>query len=105
MERKRRMSMPKYVALLNWTDQGIKTVKETTARVREARPQLEQMGVKITDNVWTLGQYDVVLTLEAPDDETLTAAMLAAGAQGFFRSQTMRAFTESEMTRIIGKIP
>jgi uncharacterized protein with GYD domain len=97
--------VPKYVALLSWTDQGIKAVKDTTKRVREARPGLERMGVHIIDNVWTLGAYDVVLTLEAPDDETLTASLLAAGSQGYFRTQTMRAFTEDEMDRIIGKMP
>ena len=97
--------MPKYIALLNWTDQGIRNVRETTTRVREARPRLEQMGVRITEASWTLGAHDVVLKLEAPDDETLTTALLAAASQGFFRTQTMRAFDEAEMGRIIANLP
>jgi uncharacterized protein with GYD domain len=54
---------------------------------------------------WTLGQYDVVCTLEAPDDEAITRAGLALGMQGNVRSTTLRAFDETEMARIIQSLP
>jgi len=97
--------MARYVVLLNWTDQGIRNVKETVNRAKAARYAFEAVGAKIGDIYWTLGQYDAVLTFEAPDDETATKAGLAVGMQGNVRTTTLRAFGEQEMERIIQGLP
>lgn len=97
--------MAKYVVLLNWTDQGARNVKETVQRARAARQAFEALGVRMTDISWTLGQYDVVVTLEAADDETVTRAGLALALQGNVHSTTLRAFSEKEMEQILRGLP
>jgi uncharacterized protein with GYD domain len=97
--------MARYVVLLNWTDQGARNVKETVQRARAARQAFEAMGVRMADISWTLGQYDVVVTLEAKDDETATRAGLALAAQGNVHSTTLRAFNEKEMEEILRGLP
>ena len=96
--------MAKYVVLLNWTDQGIRNVKETTQRAAQVRQMLEQMGGRMDTIYWTQGRYDLVAVVEAPDDETATAMLLRAGMQGAVRTETLRAFDEAEMGRILGKL-
>jgi uncharacterized protein with GYD domain len=93
--------MPSYVVLFNWTDQGIKSYKESPSRVQAAKEALGGAGVSITDLRWTIGPYDLVGLVDAPDDETLTKALLALGAQGNVRTTTLRAFTEAEFTQLI----
>lgn len=97
--------MAKYVVLMNWTDQGGRNVKETVQRARAARHAFEAMGVRMTDISWTLGQYDIVATLEAADDETVTRAGLALAMQGNIHSTTLRAFGETEMEKILQGVP
>ena len=97
--------MGKYVLLGNWTDQGAKDVKNTVKRSRAARETFAAMGVNAREWFFTLGQYDVVLTVEAPDDETLTKAALVLAAQGNLRTVTLRGFGEKEMEAIVGAIP
>ena len=93
--------MPKYVGLINWTDQGIRNYRDTVRRVEDARAASEQLGVRIVDVFWTLGGYDLVVVTEAPDDEALTAFLLQLGSQGNVRTQSLRAFDADEMSRII----
>jgi uncharacterized protein with GYD domain len=64
----------------------------------------QQAGCKVKDMYWTLGPADVVVVLEAPDDETVTALSLSVAARGYVRTQTMRAFSSDEMSKIIGKM-
>ena len=96
--------MARYVVLGNFTDQGMRTVKETTKRARSFRELATRMGVTIKDIYWTLGEYDVVLTIEAPKDEALAALMMKVGSLGNLRSQTLRAFNESEVEALVSKI-
>jgi uncharacterized protein with GYD domain len=93
--------MPRYVGLFNWTDQGIRSYRETLRRVEDGRAAAEQLGIRIQDVYWTMGQYDLVVVSEAPDDETLTAFLLQLGSQGNVRTQTLRAYDADEMSRII----
>ena len=97
--------MGKYVLLGNWTDQGAKDVKNTVKRSRAARETFAAMGVNAREWFFTLGQYDVILTVDAPDDETLTKAALVLAAQGNLRTVTLRGFGEKEMEAIVGAIP
>lgn len=96
--------MPRYVALMNWTDQGIHSAKETVHRSEEARAAFAQMGLTIETIFWTQGRYDIVAVVEAPDDEALSAAMLRLAGAGNLRTETLRAFTAEEMGRIVAKL-
>ena len=97
--------MPTFVALLSFTDQGIKTVKDTVQRAEAATALGKRLGANIKELFWTLGPYDVVAVVEAPDDETATRFLLAVGSQGNVRTLTMRAFGRDEMTRILAGLP
>ena len=97
--------MPTYVALAHWTEQGIRGAKETVNRSRTARELAEAAGVNVVNVYWTLGQYDLVIIFEAPDEETATQFALAAGMQGNIRTTTMRAFTEQEMEGLLERLP
>ncbi|WP_321798251.1 GYD domain-containing protein [Caballeronia sp. J97] len=94
--------MATYIMLLNWTDQGVRTAKDTVNRARAFREASKAMGVTVGTLHWTLGSYDLVVSLDSPDDETTTRLGLALAAQGNVRSSTMRAFGEDEMERIVG---
>ena len=92
-----------YVVLARFTDQGIRAVKDTPRRAKAFRETAGALGVKIKDIYWTLGRHDVVLTMEAPDDETVAALMMKAGSLGNLTSQTLRAFNEAEIEAIAAK--
>jgi uncharacterized protein with GYD domain len=96
--------MPRYVTLYNWTDQGVKSAKETVNRYQAAKQLVESKGGKIETILWTVGPYDLVTVANFPDDETGTAVALQLAATGNLRSITMRAFNEGEMTGIIEKM-
>ncbi len=96
--------MAMYVSLLQFTDQGIRNVKDTIKRGAAATAEAEKMGVKVTNSFWTMGAYDVVLLLDAPDDATMTAFALKVGSLGNVKTQTMRAFGKEEMEGILAKV-
>jgi len=96
--------MPTYVVLANWTDQGIRNVKDTVTRAGQVQAAAERSGGRLVGSWWTQGAYDVVAVFEFPDDETASAAAIAVGMAGNARTQTMRAYTAEEMERIIQKL-
>jgi uncharacterized protein with GYD domain len=96
--------MATYVSLLQFTDQGIRTVKDTTKRAEAAQAMAAKVGVKSIELLWTLGAYDLVLVGEAPDDETMTAYALSLSALGNVRTCTMRAYRAKEVATILGKM-
>ncbi len=95
--------MSTFITLVNWTDQGIRDYQDTTHRADAFASALERLGARLVSLHWTVGPYDIVVTVEAPDDETITAALLQVGALGNIRSTTLRAFDKEEMTRIVSK--
>lgn len=97
--------MPTYVVLMNWTEQGVRNAKDTVDRYEAASPVFERNGVQIRDIKWTIGPYDIVVTVEAPDDETLSSTLLGLARAGNLRTTTMRAFDAQEMRGLVGKIP
>ena len=97
--------MPTYISLVQFTDKGIQAAKETTQRVTDWTTKVKSMGVNIKDMYWTLGQYDQVCVFEAPNDETAASVLLSADMLGNIRTQTLRAFTSSEMKTILEKAP
>ena len=96
--------MAPYIVLGQFTDQGIRNVKDTTKRAEAFKDAARKAGVTVKDLYWTLGQYDVVTTVDAPDDATMTALLLSVGSLGNLRTQSMRAFSADEMGRILGKL-
>jgi len=90
-----------YVVLFNWTDQGIKSFKDSPSRVEDATKELEKDDVKIKSIYWTIGPHDLVAIIKAPSDEKLTSALLRLGAQGNIRTTTMRAFNRDEFDQLI----
>ena len=96
--------MPTYISLVNWTDQGIRDLKESPARADATAQLAERLGGKLVELYWTVGPYDIVAILEAPDDETATAIQLTVGMGGSVRTTTLRAFDREEIERVIAKI-
>ncbi len=96
--------MPKYIVLFNFTDQGIRNIREVSMKGRETRQRAGAMGVT-GEFYLTQGPYDLVFVGEAKNDEAMTQAMLYVGSRGNRRTLTMRAFTEEEADRIIGGLP
>lgn len=97
--------MATYLAICNFTDQGIRSVKDSIKRADAVKEVAPKFGARMTQLYWTLGQYDLVATIEAPDDTAATAFALAIGSAGNVRLQTMRAFSREEMGAILGKLP
>ena len=96
--------MATYLVLTSFTDQGIRSIKDTTKRADAVRETARKMGIETKSLYWTIGKYDVVVTFEAPDDATMTALSLAISSAGNVRTQTMRAFTKDEVTGILAKL-
>ena len=98
--------MPTYVALIKWTDEGVRNVKDTVDRAQNAQSLAQSLGANLHTIYWLQGsEYDVVALVDAPDEETASAALLgSASRSGAIRTQTARAYTEEEMRRIIQRI-
>jgi len=96
--------MATYISLIQFTDQGIRNVKDTVKRGETAIAEAEKMGMKITEEFWTMGAYDVVVLFDAPDDATMSAFALKVGSMGNVKSQTLRAFRKQEMEGILAKL-
>src|SRR6185436_4676577 len=97
-------NMPVYIALLKWTEQGVGNVKDSPARLDAGRKAFKKMGVKIKDTYLTMGRYDLVCVIDAPDDETFAAAMLTLGSQGNVQTETLKAFTEDQYRKICASV-
>ena len=96
--------MANYVVLVNWTDQGIRSVSETTQRAAQVTQMVESMGGRMVSLLWTLGRYDLVGILEAPDDETAATIGLRAAQAGGTRTEILRAFSAEEMKGILANL-
>jgi len=79
------------VVLTNFTDQGIRNVKETVGRAEAFKAMAKKCGVTVKDMYWTLGQYDVIAICEAPNDEAATALSFSVCSRGNVRSETVLA--------------
>jgi uncharacterized protein with GYD domain len=97
--------MATYIGLATFTDQGIRTVKDTTKRADAVRESASRFGVQVRDIYWTLGSYDVDTVCEADNDAAITAFSLAVGSAGNVRFQTLRALSRDEMTAVLQKLP
>ena len=96
--------MPTYLILINYTDQGMTKIRMSRSRFDVAKGTLKAVGGKIKDIYLTMGRYDLVLVVKAPDDEAIAKFVLSLGAKGNVRTETVRAFTENEYREIVGAI-
>ena len=96
--------MPSYIVLLNWTQQGVASVKDSPTRLDSGRKAFKKFGVKIKDTYLTMGRYDLVCVVEAPDDEAFARAMLTLGSQGNVQTETLKAFSEADYRKIVDSI-
>jgi uncharacterized protein with GYD domain len=96
--------MPTYVVLVNYTNQGIRNVRETTTRNDHGGEIAQKHGLKLEQAYWTVGPYDMVSIIEAPDDEALSAHLLEISSLGNIRTTTLRAYDEEEMSGIIERL-
>ena len=93
--------MPVYVQLITWTERGAAAARETVQRARRAREQAQKLGARLRDVYWTMGRYDAVAIIEAPNDETASKFALWVSLLGFARTETLRAYTEEEIGRVV----
>jgi uncharacterized protein with GYD domain len=97
--------MPTYMTLVRWTQKGIENIKEGPSRLDMAKQAFKAMGAELKQMYLVMGQYDLVIIGEVPDDETVAKLSLAIGAGGNIRTETFRAFTEDEYRKIIAALP
>ena len=94
-----------YIGLLNFTDKGIQSIKDSPKRAAAAKEAAKKYGVNMREVYWTMGEHDLVCVLEADNEASLTAFNLAIAMQGNVRSKSLRAFTASEMESVLAKLP
>ncbi len=96
--------MPAFIILGHFTDQGVRAVKDTTKRAEKFKELAKQSGATVKEIYWTLGKYDVVSIVEAPDASSVTALGLSLGMAGNVRTQTLPAFTADDMAKVLAKV-
>ncbi len=89
--------MPTYVMLTNLTSDGVQTLKNNPTRVQEVNKEVEQLGAKVLDQWATLGQFDFVTIIEAPDEKTMAKVSVELGSRGTMTSQTMAAIPAADL--------
>jgi len=99
-----RKTMKTYIALCHFTDQGMRSVKDTTKRADAVRELAKKFGASMSQLYWTSGRYDLVAVIEADDEESANAFGLSIGVAGNIRTEMLRAFSKDEMNAILGKM-
>jgi uncharacterized protein with GYD domain len=96
--------MATYIGLLNFTDQGMRNIKDSPERYGSFKSMAERLGVTVKGFYYTVGRYDAVVVVEG-SDEAVTTALLKAGSLGNVRTESLRGFTIDEAKRLIGNLP
>lgn len=96
--------MATYISLVRYTEQGIRTIKESPNRLDAVKKLFQANGGELKQFFLAMGKYDIVLVAEAPDDETVARVALSLGALGNVRTQTMRVFSEGEFRKLVGSL-
>jgi uncharacterized protein with GYD domain len=96
--------MAHYVILATFTDQGVKTAKDSPKRAEAFKQMAQTFGVTVKEIFWTQGRYDIVVITEAPDEIAATALNLSLSALGNIGTESLRAFSSEEMTEIVAKM-
>lgn len=96
--------MATYIVLGQFTDQGIRGVKDTTKRASAVTDTAKKFGATVHHLYWTLGEHDVVLIVDAPDDTSLVGLLFSLGSLGNVRTQSMRAFEAADIEPVLGRL-
>jgi uncharacterized protein with GYD domain len=96
--------MPTYISLFNFTDQGIRNVRDTVDRYDRSKELADKHGVRFEQVYWTVGPYDIVAIAEAPDEESVSAFFLELSSAGNLRTTTLRAYDREEMSSILQRL-
>ena len=96
--------MATHIVLINYTDQGIRNVKQIPKMRKAAFSAAEKLGIKVKEAYMTMGAFDVVLIADAPNDKAMTAWALSVGSKGNIRTQTLRVFSAGEIGKIFASI-
>lgn len=96
--------MALYIALNNFTDQGVRNIKDTAKRSDAVRDMAKKLGVTVKEVFWTMGSYDTVIVFDAPDDAAAAAVVASIGAAGNLRTMTLRAFSQAEINEVLAKM-
>jgi uncharacterized protein with GYD domain len=94
----------RFIALIDWTDQGVKNAKDSVNRAQAARDAFKSVGAEMEQIYWTLGAHDLVAVVSAPDGESVAAGLLKVASAGNIRSHLLRAFDEQEFGAILAKL-
>lgn len=97
--------MATYISLIQFTQQGLAAIKESPKRIDLARKAFEEAGAKLKDFYFVMGEYDIVIVVEAPSDEVVAKVSVILGSKGNVRTKTCRAFTEAEYRKLIKSLP
>ena len=97
--------MPTYILLTRFTQQGLENIKDSPGRLEAVKKTLQGLGARLKDFYLVTGQYDAIVVIEAPNEETVAKASLAIGSRGAVRTETLRAFTEEEYRKLVGALP
>jgi uncharacterized protein with GYD domain len=93
--------VPTYIVLYKFTDQGLKSIKETVKRAQQVQAENEKRGFKVVGTYWTQGQYDIISIVEAPTEDAMLAGLFNIAEAGNVHSETLRAHTEAEMQKAL----
>jgi uncharacterized protein with GYD domain len=93
-----------YVTLYRYTDQGMRAIGNAVGLAQQWQGEAERRGIKVVGLWWLQGQYDALTIVEGADDEAVTALLLAIGAEGSLRTETMRAYSGDDLVRILSKL-
>jgi uncharacterized protein with GYD domain len=97
--------MPTYISLVQYTSKGIEAIKDSPKRLDAARKAFEEAGAKLKDFYLVMGEYDIVLVVDAPNDEAVAKVSLMLGSKGSVRTHTFRAFNEAEYRKLVSSLP
>jgi uncharacterized protein with GYD domain len=97
--------MPKYISLVQLTSQGVENIKESPKRLDTFKQLCESMGAKVEGFYLTMGRYDMVVIVDAPNAEAAAKVILTTGSAGAVRTETLQAFAEEEYRKIISELP
>lgn len=95
--------MATFIALIDFTEQGVRTIAESPRRAEDLVQRARRMGITVKDVYWTLGRHDGVLIVEAPDDKTASALFLSLARAGNVRTHALRAYDRAELTEILAR--
>jgi uncharacterized protein with GYD domain len=97
--------MPLFIVAINWTDQGIRAVKDAPKRSQAAKELAKKVGINIKEIYLTSGENDLLAIIDAPSGDNVAKFAMAIGSQGNVRTKSSRAWTEAEYTKLISELP